>query len=185
METTQIETQTPTKPSKVALCHALRLFINQRSGIDGREYGGSREAFMGDYRPILLHGKHARTLLRAVELRDSITAEDLIKASEQAFSGRLTFVFKGDKVGVDYCTGQYFPTEYRNAACAVLASALWAFWRSNMPEPKTVQHGKKFKVTLNPPIGTEQTYDGLSAGDYLRRQARREFGRGIASKWFS
>lgn len=181
MTTTQEKTQTKPTASKAALCQALRLFINSRSGIDGADYGGDRRAFMGDYRPILLHGKHARTLLRVVELRDSITAEDPIEASTRAFSGRLTFAIKGDKVGVNYCAGQYHPTEYRNAACAVLACALWNYFRANMPEPKTVQHGN----AENLPMSTDLTYDGLSAGDYLRRQARREFGRGIASKWFS
>lgn len=81
------------------MCEALRRFINQRSGIDGRNYGLSREAFMGDYRPILRHGKHARQMLRFVELRDSITAE-MLKEATGAFSGRLQFIERGDKVSI-------------------------------------------------------------------------------------
>lgn len=163
----------PTTATKAAIIQSLRAFIAQRSGLDWRDYSGDRAALMGDYRPILKHGRHARQLLRAVELRDSITADDLIEASRHAFSGRLAIKVREDgAVAIDYCAGQYFPTEYRNAACAVLASALWAYWRANMPAPTKAKDGS-------------DRYDGLSAGDWLRRQARREFGRGIASAWFS
>jgi hypothetical protein len=152
--------------TKTQLCAALRAFINQRSGIEYGNYQSgdakrTREAFNGDYRPMLKHGKQARELLRAVELRESITAENLVEAT-RAYSGRLQFVENGKGVAVDYTTGQYFPTEYRNAACAVLA----ACYRSKMPEP----------------VGDK--YDGLSAGDWIRCQARGEFSRAIATTWF-
>ncbi len=147
-----------TKASKTQLLSALRAFIAQRSGLDARNYGGDRAALMGDYRPILRNGKAARKLLRFVEQRDSITADDL-RAGTRAFSGRLQFVEKPGAVGMDYTTGQYFPTEYRAAACAVLASVVWAWLRS---------------------------CQGASAtGETIRKAARREFGRGIASIWFN
>jgi hypothetical protein len=111
---------------------------------------------MGDYRPIIKHGRHGRTLLRAVEWRDSISAQDLIEATS-AYSGRLQFQFNGNgKVHVSYVTGQYFPTEYRNAACAILAQCLWNYWR---PDAK----------------------DGAE----IRKHARQELGRSIASTWFN
>lgn len=141
--------------SKKAICNALRVFINQRSGIEWGNYGGSREAFLGDYRPILRHGRHARALLRWVEWHEGITAE-MLQAASRAYSGRLQFVERGDKVGVDYTTGQYFPTEYRNAACAVLARAIWDYLA---PDYKT--------------------------GDEIRKTARREFGRAIQTTWFN
>ncbi len=141
--------------TKEQILEALSRFINQRSGIEWANYGGSREAFNGDYRPILRHGKHARTLLRAVELRPSITAEKLAESS-RAYSGRLQFTETPDGVRCDYCTGQYFPTEYRNAACAVLASALWDYWSPDCKD-----------------------------GNEIRKQARKEFGPAIARTWFS
>lgn len=148
-------TTTETKVSKQAVCNALLKFINQRSGIEGANYGGSREAFMADYRPILRHGVHARRMLRYVEL-SGITAEALIEAS-RAYSGRLQFIIRDDGfVGVDYTTGQYFPTEYRNAACAVLTTAIWDHWR-----------------------------DDCKTGDEIRKRARREFGRAVAATWFN
>lgn len=151
---------TQPKMSKQAMVNALYAFINQRSGIEFANYQcgdwkQARECFMGDYRPILKHGRHARQMLRFVELVDSITAEMLLEAS-RAYSGRLQFVQRGDKVGVDYTTGQYFPTEYRNAACAVLARAVWDWF------------GHTYKT-----------------GEEIRKAARREFGRAIASTWFN
>ena len=163
-------------PTKQALCNALAVFIAQRSGIEWGNYGGSREAFMGDYRPMLKHGKHARTLLRAVELRDSITAETLLEAT-RAFSGRLQFKVRADgAVGVDYCAGQYFVTEYRQAACAVLASALWTYFRENMPP---------LEIAKAPAASPHVAQGIVNAGEYIRRKARREFGRAIATTWFN
>ena len=138
---------------------ALRAFIAQRSGIEYANYNtgdwkASREAFMGDYRPILRHGRHARTLLRYVELA-GITAQELLEAS-RAYSGRLQFQAAEGGVRIEYTTGQYFPTEYRNAACAVLANAIWHHWH---PDCKTCEE--------------------------IRARARREFGRAIASTWFN
>lgn len=148
------------KATKQQLIAALRAFINQRSGIEFANYQSgdwkqSREAFMGDYRPIVRHGKHAREMLRSVELRDSITAKDIIQGT-RAYSGRLQFVERDGGIGVEYTTGQYFPTEYRNAACAVLASVLWNYWQ---PDCKT--------------------------GDEIRAKAKQEFGRAIAATWFN
>lgn len=163
---------------------ALRAFINQRSGIEWANYNcgdykRSREAFNGDYRPILKRGRQARAMLAVVEACDDITADDLIEAS-RAFSGRLQFVERDGRVGVDYCTGQYFPTEYRAAACAVLASALWAHFRKGMPSADG--HAKRTHGTFT----TEHdTYGGLTAGEFLRKQARQQFGRGIAADWFN
>jgi hypothetical protein len=146
--------------NKPAMINALAAFISQRSGIDRRNYWSgsycaSRDAFLGDYRPILKHGKQARKLLSFVSRRD-ISAEDLLSASQSAFSGRLSFVFRGDSAAVDYTTGQYFPTEYRAAACAVLARAVWEYFRTG--------------CNYSP--------------EQIRKSARREFGRAIASAWF-
>ncbi len=107
--------------TKEALVTALWKFIAQRSGIDYRNYGGSREAFMGDYRQILRDGRDARELLRHIELRDSITGAML----EQSLTGRLSY--RGGEI--EYVTGQYFPTEYRAAVCRALAECLWHWLR--------------------------------------------------------
>jgi len=146
---------------KETIMQALRAFVNQRSGIEFANYQSgdwkaSRAAFMGDYRPILQAGRDARVLLAAVSGRDGITAENIVESC-RAYCGRLQFVAKDDSVAVDYTTGQYFPTEYRNAACAVLATALWSYAAAQ----------------------------GYQTGNDIRKWARNEFGRGIASRWFN
>lgn len=135
---------------------ALSAFISQRSGMDYANYG-DRDAFMGDYRPMLRAGRDARQLLRQVQLRDSISESD-VREGFRAYSGRLSIVEKGDGVACHYCAGQYFPTEYRNAACAVLASILWTYAR---------------------------TQCNCADGNAIRKWAKREFGRGIAVRWFA
>ena len=148
---------------KETIITAIRKFVAQRSGIEYANYQtgdwkASREAFMADSRPILRAGRDARVLLAAVSGRDGITAENIIEATS-AFSGRLQILTRdgGSTVAIDYTTGQYFPTEYRNAACAVLTTALWNYAAAQ----------------------------GYKTGNEIRKWARAEFGRGIASRWFN
>ena len=156
-----IESSAPQAPTKHAILSALRSFVSQRSGLDCRNYG-DRDSLMGDYRPILRDGKTARRLLRQIELRDSITAENLAEACKRAFSGRVSLITRQDgSVSVDYCTGQYFPTEYRAAVCAVCASVFWGYFRECVPAGE------------------------VNAGESIRKQAKREFGRAIAARWFN
>ena len=140
---------------KQNILRALQEFVNQRPGLSFADYGDSKY-YRQDYRQILQAKHDFEQLLVTVDLRDNITADDITKSSESAFSGRLTITENGDSVTIDYCTGQYTPTEYRKAAFAVLASALWGYWR----EPE-------------------------STGDTIRKAARNNLGRGIASRWFN
>lgn len=167
---------------KELIMMALTRFAEQRPGLDPANYfsGGNwienRRNYDNERRSIHTDLKQFRTLWRAVRWRDSITAYNLIDASRDAYSGRLT-ITRTDAGGfaIDYCTGQYFPTEYRRAACAVLALALWANVREyDMPAPVITNDGERY--------GSLQC---LSAGDWLRAHFRREFGRGIAARWFN
>lgn len=141
--------------SKDQMVTALYRFVNQRSGIEWANYGGSREAFLGDYRPILKRGKQAREMLRFVELSPSIGVKELAEAS-RAYSGRLQFKSTKDGVRIEYTTGQYFPTEYRSAACAVLAQAIWDYFAAD-----------------------------CNTREEIQKAARRNLGRGIAREWFN
>ena len=175
--------------SKQLIIDALYKWIRQRPGLEYANYGDV-SCYRSELRSITRDLNDARVMLRAVELRDSITAHDIVDASRRAFSGRLEIVQgyqvngKGffsstsvvqaankyfpaivaiePAVKIDYCTGQYWPTEYRKAVCAVLASALWDRLRADMPD---------------------DTGD-LSHGDWLRDQFRREYGIGISKRWF-
>jgi hypothetical protein len=133
---------------KQQIIDALRKFIGARPGLEFANYGDAA-AYRAEMRGITRDLGDARTLLRAVEWR-GVTAEALLEAAR---GSRLTI---NADASLDYCTGQYYPTEYRRAVAAICARALWNHWRS----PATT-------------------------GDTLRNTARREFGRGLAGRYFS
>lgn len=125
--------------------------------------------------------------------------------------GKRPMISNPHTATLDYCTGQYWPTEYRKAACAVLASAVWSWMRDEcMPAVSgyrveswgRYENGKR--LVHRHPIGplpeaesmlrhfggsdyghVVALHDGKSAGNYLRAAARREFGAAIARRWFN
>lgn len=130
------------------ILQALNAFIESRPGFEPANYAGAPEAYRADYRRAYQHLKDARELLRAVTWR-SIDADALMRAKHH----RIEFT----STGVDYRTGQYYPTEYRAAACVTLSSALWNYFRDCC---------------------------GCDTGDKIRDMARRELGRSITRRWF-
>lgn len=159
--------------NKEKLLDALRAFISQRPGLEFANYG-EVSSYRSEMRSITKDRHHAEALIAAVSWRDSISAEQIIEASKHAFSGRLTiepvymqnsgyYGLEPEIVGysIQYCTGQYFPTEYRRAVCAVLSSALWHYWRES------------------------ETFGDGCGSDFIRHTAKRELGRSIASRWFN
>jgi hypothetical protein len=169
---------------KRAIIAALDRWIRQRPGLEFGNYG-DRKAYAAELRSITKDGTQAKTLLRAVERRDGITAEMLVKAAEGSFSGRLSITERNGKVVIDYSTGQYWPTEYRRAVCAVLASALWDYWRECRPSGPNRETLKDGTVRYWLASARRGKGDFVSAGDWLRGKAREEFGHAIASRWFN
>lgn len=200
------------EPRKQAIIDALGRWIRQRPGLEFGNYGDVK-SYRAEVRSIAKDKQHAETLLAAVKWRDGIDADALIKAAEGAFSGRLTIspprvdVDELLRAKIDYTTGQYWPTEYRRAVCAVLASALWEYMREHaMPAPNSwrvklytsgaheyaTEHlqihaacaarekagGEKFAYL-------QEFHNKLTPGDWLRAHFAKEFGRGIASRWFT
>jgi hypothetical protein len=144
--------------------------VGQRPGVDYGNYGDP-VAYRAEVRSIGKDLQHARALLQYVEWHDSITADDILDAAKHSFSGRLTITEGAQgSFTLDYCTGQYWPTEYRRAVCAVLAEAIWAWLRENAP----VDAG---------PIEWHSNLQNV--GGYIRKSARRELGRSIAARWFN
>lgn len=140
---------------KQNILQALDNHVRQRPGLEFGNYG-DLSAYRKEYRSIQRDKRDFEALLKAVQRRTSISADDLLKATA-AYSGRLTInEDEEQRLTIKYCTGQYWPTEYRRAACAVLASALRGYWRTD-----------------------------LAIGDDVRRQARLEFGSGLANRWFN
>jgi len=148
---------------KNEIISALYTFAHKRPQLEWRNYSDS-SSYLAEARAITKDLHHARALLRKVEL-SGITAQDLIKASTEAFSGRLTIMPANsytDEIRIDYCTGQYFATEYRKAVCAVLARALWNHWVEDRKEGEFMTTRQKIRVL-----------------------ARAEFGRTIAQTYFN
>ena len=167
---------------KQAIIDALRAFVNQRPGFEYANYSDAA-SYRADSRKATRDKDIALQLLRDIELRDSITAEAILK---EAHSGRVQLVSKdkGDGhawYGVDYCTGQYFPTEYRAAVARLCASVLWTWKREHcMPAPFDAQRN----TYGFPAIGVKGAVE-LSAGDWLRASFKREYGSRIANRFFN
>lgn len=141
-----------TTATKSALVTLLANWIKQRPGLEYGNYGNV-SAYRSELRNITRQRHDAETLLASVALADNISASDILAAFPQAFSGRLSFDAENQKL--EYCAGQYWPTEYRAAACAVLAYVLWAEARGH-----------------------------LKTGDELRKHFRQQFGAAIQKRWF-
>lgn len=136
---------------RTMILEAIRAWVNQRPGLIFGNYGDTR-AYRAELRGINRDKRDAEVLLDAV-INSDIPLDTLKEAFIRAFSGRLSW----DGAKLSYCEGQYWPTEYRKAACAVLASALW-------------QH-------------TAKDYEPGS-GMAIRKAFRKRFGRSIAARWF-
>lgn len=113
-------------PDRAELLDALRTFVCQRPGVNAGDYGEGREgwlAYRRELAEITKDRQDALTMLDAIEWRQSITAEEILRHLD----GRLHWepVYRE----IDYHTGQYFATEYRPAVCRFVASVLWAYWR--------------------------------------------------------
>lgn len=145
---------------------SLQSFVRQRPGFDPNNYGDAA-SYRADVRRAGRDLRHAEELIREVAIRPYCIINP-------KHAGRLSW--DAAKQRWDYVTGQYFPTEYRAAACGVLVSALWDYFASDLPERK---------LTKTPNGEMEETYNGMSAGDWIRRQARIALGPRIARRWFS
>jgi len=173
------ETAGQVAATKQEICALLRAFINQRPGLDFNNYGCAT-SYRAELRSITKQRSDAIQLLRAVELRESIEVGALIAAFPRAYSGRLELTETNGKPALFYCAGQYYPTEYRAAVCAVLARCLWVWVSTDcMPKGRLVHNSE-----------TGETFERYGpkdqrAGDFIRDFFKREFGRGIHSRWFN
>lgn len=138
---------------KSTIIAALRKWIAQRPGLEFGNYGDV-SSYRAEVRSIGKDLQHARAMVNYVAWHDSITAEMILDAAK---SGRLSIKVEGDKVRIDYVTGQYWPTEYRRAVCRLLSSVIWYWMRTNDPQ---------------------------RSGEMIRKAARRELGAGVARRWF-
>lgn len=97
---------------------AIAVYAAQNPGFDFRDYGDV-SAYRSDSHRAQRQLRDVRQALHSAILSGATDA-DVFSACAHAFSGRLTVDASGR---VDYCTGQYWPTEYRAACAAVLERA--------------------------------------------------------------
>ena len=140
-----------TTTTQTTTIQKLIKWVNQRPGLDFANYGDvtsyraeSREitADRNDFFELLAFAQIA-----VPELEQKLT--DKLKND----SGRLTIDSEGR---LNYCTGQYFPTEYRPAASRILSSIIWNELR------------KEYET-----------------GDQIRKAARRNVSRRVAKHYFN
>lgn len=155
--------------TRAELLERLERFIAQRPGFDLANYG-DMASYRADARTATQQLNDARAMLAAISWRESI--DDTAIRTALRNGGRLKLQDNGT---LDYCTGQYWPTEYRAGVCRVLSQILWDYWRDNMTAERNadgdIPGPNRFGGTMSP-------------GDYLRRTARAELGRSIANRWF-
>jgi len=152
MDTTQ-----QTETTRQEILDALLIHINKRTGMDIRDYASDWgdvdgvKCFRSEYRSVVRDGQDARTLLSYVWRHHySISTELLIR---NATNGeRLEY----KNHSFSYCVGQYWPTEYRSAACRYLRNCIVQGFRAD---------GKSY--------------------DEIKKLIRNELGRGIVNRWFN
>ena len=111
--------------------HALGDFVVQRPNFDLCNYD-SMSSYRSDYRPVL-QARHDYFLLAHVVDTWLHNDADKFVAFLDNQNSRLQYTGKS----WDYSVGQYFPTEYRVAACRLLANFLWQRFRDETREDGT------------------------------------------------
>lgn len=106
------------------LYQAIKEWVRQRPGLDPRNYishwvdADGRAAYQREARAITRQLRDADELLHACQLwhvPEATVAEQMTARERLTWDGRK----------LDYTVGQYWPVEYRAAACRALANALW------------------------------------------------------------
>jgi hypothetical protein len=157
---------TMTMTSAGALQQLIK-FVNQRAGIEPGNYG-SMQSYRSESRSVTrdLH-EFRKVLAEAYAL--GVTDEHVTEAAPHAFSGRLEW----NGQDWNYCTGQYFPTEYRKAARVVLEHAISAYKQahaSDVPKPQFLT------------VADVRAYHQQTGGHWFDRSTMRYFGTKIHTK---
>lgn len=143
---------------EISTIEKLCKFVDQRAGLEYANYGDAK-SYRAESREITKDRQDFYELLgwassRIENLNDKLT--DYLQKS----SGRLTLNKEGS---LEYCTGQYFPTEYRPAACNVLKNLIWNDLRDEMENGKPVYED----------------------GHAIRKAARRRLSRRVVKNYFN
>lgn len=100
-------------------------FVNQRPGLDFCNYGDIK-SYRSESREITRDKHDFQELISLAWSRLGSEFEAKLQVYLSKESGRLTINKDGN---LEYCTGQYFPTEYRPAANRILSTLIWNDYR--------------------------------------------------------
>ena len=149
------------------LLSSLDNFVQQRPGMQFANYG-CVSAYRQESAKISRQLRDYRKLSAKVSglmAAGVLCRHDLLIQSRVSYSGRLSFTQSADGTDVvDYTTGQYFATEYRAAACTILAALI-----RDLEEER---------------IDYVWERDGVMDLESVRKSIRNQLGRGIQSRWF-
>ena len=137
----------------------LTKFVNQRPGLDFSNYGDV-SAYRSESAEITRDRSDYFELLSLAFSRVDNLNEVLTNYLSKS-SGRLTINEVGN---LDYCTGLYFPTEYRPAANSILRSIIWSSYANEIDRN-------------NEPVYKD--------GHEIRRAIKRRVSRRIAKNYFN
>lgn len=135
-------------------------FVNQRPGLQFCNYG-EISSYRSEMREITRDRSDFYELLGLASARIP-DLETKVAAFLSASSGRLILNESGE---LQYCTGQYFPTEYRPAACRVLRDLIWASYRDEKE--------------------TDSPNNVYNTGDEIRKAIKRRLSRRVARLYFN
>ena len=110
---------------------ALTVMAAKNPGLDPRDYGFDGQysspnwfsCYRGDSRRITKQLHDVTDAVESFYYLDG-TDSDLIDASKSAYSGRLDITVTDGVIDLDYCSGQYYPTEYRQCIAAIINQAV-------------------------------------------------------------
>jgi hypothetical protein len=169
----------------------LAAFAAQNSGIDPRNYydpadrlAGRRQvwldgcaAYRAEARSISEDWRRFKSAL-VMAAAEGVTDSEVIAAAPGAFSGRLSWGPKqhhntknGEYSGEwSYCSGQYWPTEYRKASASVMEAAIRAVRQARPADRRAVSS-----------IGELRALNERNGGCWFEAGAKRFFGTRIES----
>jgi hypothetical protein len=162
-------TRTSPGTLKEQICVTLAAFVSQRPGMNSYDF--EPKGYRAARRSIQKDKRDALALLAFVKSDETITADHILNAAKEAYSGRLEITpplqirergclaSSSPGVMIDYTPGQYAPGELREAAAAVLARVLWD--RLRLECPKDEEH----------------------VGDWIHARAVERYGKSLARTW--
>ena len=140
-------------------------WIMQKPGLEWINYGNSN-LIRQEYRHIAQQKERALQALTLFGRLDYNKSQ--LRDAMRSFSGRLKF---DSNDNLDYCTGQYWPTEYRLSAAVVLEAYAWNMTRFNRKSCFTIfkVYNKNVKRMIKYSMHIAKKLSELDMQDYQSR----------------